>query len=72
MEAMDFQIIKGAPTDEEIAALAVAIAQIEAESTRRQSLRSPRSRWGTPRLRQPEHSGDRGAGWHASWRRGWR
>ncbi len=63
MEAVDFQILKGAPSAEEIAALAAAIAQIQANSMSLSSaFRQTRSKWGTPRLRQLKRV-------HSGWRR---
>ena len=63
MEAIDFQILKGAPSEEETAALLEAIAQIRHKSLSSSStVQSPRSKWGTPRLRQLKRV-------HSGWRR---
>jgi len=57
---MDFQIIKGSPTDEEIAALAVALAKIEGSRLTKTSSSSAESRWGRPKLRKPIRAGING------------
>jgi hypothetical protein len=57
---MDFQIIKGAPTDEEIAALAIAIAQIESEQNKGKTADVRKHRWGAPKHRLPQRHGING------------
>jgi hypothetical protein len=60
---MDFRIIKGDPTDEEVAALAIALDQIENAERMDQRIGPRKHRWGVPTLRRPIHHGSNG------WRR---
>jgi hypothetical protein len=48
---MDFRIIRGAPTDEEITALATALAQIESTHHKDETAEARKHRWGAPKLR---------------------
>jgi len=57
---MDFQIIKGSPTDEEIAALAVALALVEEKKKALPVSKPTRSMWGRPNLPQPLGATDHG------------
>ena len=52
---MDFRIIKGDPTDEEIAALALALDQIENAQRKDKAIGPRKHRWGVPTLRRPIH-----------------
>jgi predicted DNA-binding transcriptional regulator YafY len=52
-----FRVVRGEPTDEELAALTVTLAALAGRGTAAAPAPAPRSAWNAPRLRTALHPG---------------